>query len=287
MYKILAAVAICTLTWVMSGCENKEDTGSVWVDEPTSKSDTVDDVDPYEPITYLDLDMDFSGMSQEEYFEFLELFWASIDCVTTYSDHLFSDDAVDTKFSAAGGDKLIIPERGCVFPDFKWATSYDLMNDDSFKKDVKDWDGNPCFSVGFGVIEYVYEKLPLQSGDVVCVPEHTPGSYDWWLYGQVYDYLDSHGIERVNKECLYYPTNKILTFNTGIDKWLEVLMDGRRRTITLKASPNNTGVKRIVTIVFSHRIHRRCKKDGSIVEYAPGYDYPYLNNAIRVEQAAE
>ncbi len=72
----------------------------------------------------------------------------------------------------------------------------------------------------------------------------------------------------------------------GVDKWLEVAIDGRRRTITMKASPNDTGVKRVATIVLYDDNIKRYRN--GVVEYFDMFNrQTYLNNAIRVEQAAE
>ena len=83
-----------------------------------------------------------------------------------------------------------------------------------------------------------------------------------------------------------FPKNDIMILTPGVDKWLEVAIDGRRRTITMKASPNDTGVKRVATIVLYDDYIKRYRN--GVVEYFDMFNrQTYLNNAIRVEQAAE
>ena len=290
IYKILVAVAICAVPWLLSGCEDKEDAGSGWVEEPVAKSDPVDDVNPYEPMIYVDLDMDFSTMSLDEYDNYVNYVQSILS--PAYSDHLFSDDAVYTRFSADGGEKVIIPERGCTVPKFRWATSHDILNDDAsdFKCDVRDWNGNSCFRIDVWERLIREDKLPLQAGDIISVKIIPPGStaFETHGYKELYYYLDERGVEKMSdKESTpSFPKNDIMVLKPGVDKWLEVAIDGRRRTITLKASPNDTGVKRVATIVMEDKYRKRCR-NGVVESFDMLNSQSYINNSKRVEQAAE
>lgn len=282
MYKILATVAICTVPWLLSGCSDNDEPEA---GDTMAKSDPVEEVDPYEPIIYHDPDLDFSTMGIQEYYDYMQ----QLNVSPAYSDHLFSDDAVNTRFSAAGGEKVIIPERGCMAPRFKWATTYDVLNDGAseFKYDEKDWNGNECFRICVWDALIKADKLPLQPGDIVSVQLIPPGSMNYWLFEDFYKYLDERGVEKVSTDSSGYHANKILTLKPGVDKWLEIAIDSRRRTITLKASPNNTGVKRVITISFQANVPKACINNVVRYFYDVTNQKPYLNNAIRVEQAAE
>ena len=100
MYKTLMAVAISVVPCLLGGCSDNEEPVS---GETMSKSDSADEVDPYEPIVYVDTDMDFSTMSLYEYDDYVQHVQSILS--PAYSDRLFSDDAVDTNFPAAGGRK--------------------------------------------------------------------------------------------------------------------------------------------------------------------------------------
>lgn len=166
------------------------------------------------------------------------------------------------------------------------------MNDGAsdFKFDVEDWNGNKCFRVDVCENLIRDDKLPLQPGDIISVNIVSPGSaeYEACKHEELYDYLDKHGVEKLSKNSATpgFPKNDIMILTPGVDKWLEVAIDGRRRTITMKASPNDTGVKRVATIVLYDDNIKRYRN--GVVEYFDMFNrQTYLNNAIRVEQAAE
>ncbi|MDE6492288.1 MAG: hypothetical protein K2L37_03980, partial [Lactobacillus sp.] len=253
------------------------------------KSDQTEEVDPYEPVIYIDPDVDLSKPTQDP---FRDMYGVYNTEVVSYSDHLFSDDAVNTKFTAEGGEKIIIPERGSFSQIFWFVTSSDLLHDNMPLYERVDRNGNKCFYLSANENMIDDGTLPFQKGDiwappyypnVAVLPQLLEGVHPQQYY---YDYVRDRGIEQIPFEWTGSPTNQILELRPGIDKWLEITIDPRRRTISLKASPNTTGEKRVFTIAFA-AVYCRAYINGVLTNYFMPNSRPYFNNAIRVEQAPE